>query len=302
MGIALKGLSTSSRGIAAVRSSTPTVTLEACVDYFLESEERRDIDCASCTIANVEESFPKEQSSTSANNTSNIEELPLKMRFLSPSDSHIVDLDDDDLAEKISHSHRRLFDRLWGHLKPQYIMKQSMIYSASFARFPSLLCFHISRHIIDFTGQVKKDDTRVKFPIILDMNKYVAVPEGNGKLNTHKGSNKCQHEFVEANCIDGTRSTDTDSSHDSNGSSGNNECRRIPIATYLLRAVVVHFGSKDGGHYTAYCLVQESPTRKWAYFSDEKVEYVEESRVLSSQAFMLFYDRTKQATIDSLYS
>ncbi|CBJ27154.1 conserved unknown protein [Ectocarpus siliculosus] len=88
---------------------------------------------------------------------------------------------------------------------------------------------------------------------------------------------------------------------------------------YDLRAVIVHRGSADSGHYTAFRKVDsdkgepveeevpagservsEAPrgerkgggggaNKEWVYISDEEVERVSEKRVLSSQAYMLFY-------------
>lgn len=88
---------------------------------------------------------------------------------------------------------------------------------------------------------------------------------------------------------------------------------------YDLRAVIVHRGSADSGHYTAFRKVDsdkgepveeevpagpervsEAPRgerkgggggakKEWVYISDEEVERVSEKRVLSSQAYMLFY-------------
>ncbi|CAM9302105.1 unnamed protein product [Scytosiphon promiscuus] len=84
---------------------------------------------------------------------------------------------------------------------------------------------------------------------------------------------------------------------------------------YDLRAVIVHRGSADSGHYTAFRkLVSgeaeagkpseglervstapqaegagEGTANDWVYVSDEEVERVSERKVLNSQAYMLFY-------------
>jgi len=64
---------------------------------------------------------------------------------------------------------------------------------------------------------------------------------------------------------------------------------RNPIE-YLLRSVIVHRGSAESGHYSTFCLMSLLP-RRWMYFSDEEVRCVKEDEVLSSQAYMLFYER-----------
>uniref|UniRef100_A0A8C6V315 Ubiquitin carboxyl-terminal hydrolase n=1 Tax=Neogobius melanostomus TaxID=47308 RepID=A0A8C6V315_9GOBI len=78
---------------------------------------------------------------------------------------------------------------------------------------------------------------------------------------------------------------------------------------YSLYGIVEHSGSMRGGHYTAYVKVR-APQKKtdhhrnlsgaressssaqgqWVYVSDSTVQTVPESRVLNSQAYLLFYE------------
>ncbi|XP_069582418.1 ubiquitin carboxyl-terminal hydrolase 45 isoform X2 [Ranitomeya imitator] len=83
---------------------------------------------------------------------------------------------------------------------------------------------------------------------------------------------------------------------------------------YSLYGVVEHSGSMKGGHYVAYVKIRipskreldnisgvkyssvskdgaMSPSSQWVYVSDTHVQVVSESRVLSSQAYLLFYER-----------
>jgi len=68
---------------------------------------------------------------------------------------------------------------------------------------------------------------------------------------------------------------------------------------YSLYGVVEHSGTLHGGHYVAYVKVRshtgrrpaESPLGKWYYISDSRVCDIEESKVLKSQAYLLFYER-----------
>ncbi|XP_047216736.1 ubiquitin carboxyl-terminal hydrolase 45 isoform X1 [Girardinichthys multiradiatus] len=79
---------------------------------------------------------------------------------------------------------------------------------------------------------------------------------------------------------------------------------------YSLYGIVEHSGSMRGGHYTAYVRVRAPQRRteqrhknlsgakdassscqgQWVYVSDTTVQTVPESRVLSSQAYLLFYE------------
>ncbi|KAF0045026.1 hypothetical protein F2P81_001555 [Scophthalmus maximus] len=79
---------------------------------------------------------------------------------------------------------------------------------------------------------------------------------------------------------------------------------------YSLYGIVEHSGSMRGGHYTAYVKVRSSQRKtdqhhrnlagareasgssqgQWVYVSDTTVQTVPESRVLNSQAYLLFYE------------
>ncbi|XP_076837242.1 ubiquitin carboxyl-terminal hydrolase 45 [Brachyhypopomus gauderio] len=78
---------------------------------------------------------------------------------------------------------------------------------------------------------------------------------------------------------------------------------------YGLYGIVEHSGSMRGGHYTAYVKVRapqrkseqcrnhagskeaiSAPPGQWVYVSDTSVQTVPESRVLNSQAYLLFYE------------
>jgi len=63
---------------------------------------------------------------------------------------------------------------------------------------------------------------------------------------------------------------------------------------YDLYAVSNHYGSMGGGHYTAYAL--NKSTNKWYKFDDSYVTEVEESQVVASSGYVLFYRR--RDTID----
>jgi hypothetical protein len=72
---------------------------------------------------------------------------------------------------------------------------------------------------------------------------------------------------------------------------------------YRLKAVVVHLGSADRGHYITYAAVKlpleasadgaVSATRQmqWVMFSDANTQPVSEAEVLASRAFLLFYEQ-----------
>lgn len=62
----------------------------------------------------------------------------------------------------------------------------------------------------------------------------------------------------------------------------------IPSKTsYNLYAVVNHYGHLDGGHYTAFCKLEN---RRWYTFDDSNVTEMRDADVCSQAAYILFYD------------
>lgn len=65
---------------------------------------------------------------------------------------------------------------------------------------------------------------------------------------------------------------------------------------YDLYGVVNHQGALGGGHYTAYA--KNFLDDQWYYYDDERVRVVEESRVVSPSAYLLFYLRSDLKGVD----
>jgi len=64
---------------------------------------------------------------------------------------------------------------------------------------------------------------------------------------------------------------------------------------YRLYAVVNHSGTLRYGHYTAYGRVGEGPDRQWFLFNDSSVTKANEAQVVSQEAYILFYERVRDA-------
>lgn len=56
---------------------------------------------------------------------------------------------------------------------------------------------------------------------------------------------------------------------------------------YNLYAVSNHYGSMEGGHYTAYC---KNNNGRWYKFDDHQVSPIDNGDVISSAAYILFYE------------
>ncbi|EDV93611.1 GH18183 [Drosophila grimshawi] len=65
------------------------------------------------------------------------------------------------------------------------------------------------------------------------------------------------------------------------------ESRTVTPKTYQLYAVSNHYGSMEGGHYTAFC--KSANYGRWYKFDDQIVSPLETSNVVSSAAYILFY-------------
>lgn len=64
---------------------------------------------------------------------------------------------------------------------------------------------------------------------------------------------------------------------------------------YNCFAVSNHYGGLGGGHYTAYCKMDDG---SWHLFDDSHVCPAEASRVQSPAAYVLFYRRQHEAERD----
>ena len=78
-----------------------------------------------------------------------------------------------------------------------------------------------------------------------------------------------------------------------------NKENKFPMV-YDLFAVANHYGSLNGGHYLAYAKNQN----EWYTFNDSSVSQIDESRLITNSAYVLFYrrrDLENYFNVDSLY-
>ena len=66
---------------------------------------------------------------------------------------------------------------------------------------------------------------------------------------------------------------------------------------YDLYAVSNHYGGMGGGHYTAYCKLNEDGN--WYCFDDSHVSAVRPETVQSEAAYVLFYRRRTETQADA---
>lgn len=141
----------------------------------------------------------------------------------------------------------------------------------TFGRLPDCLCFHIQRTAFE-SGVPSKRSDRVAFPLTLDMDNYVYT-----------------RQVSKSRAIAGLGSS-RESTPDLHPSPTHNN-------HYYLRAVVMHLGVIQSGHYVTY---RKGPAgskfaQRWFYTSDLVVREVDVQEVLGCEAYMLFYEKETAA-------
>ena len=129
------------------------------------------------------------------------------------------------------------------------------------SKLPAALCLHLPRTTWQRNGQAGKRNDYVSFPEILDMFLHTdGVSATTGSLGRPV-------------------SPPPDSGHH----------------LYRLTAVIVHSGGPSSGHFVTYRRRPDPADDRWFYTSDTLVRRVPTSEVLSSAAYMLFYDQVTLA-------
>ncbi|XP_073992532.1 ubiquitin specific protease 16/45 isoform X3 [Rhodnius prolixus] len=121
---------------------------------------------------------------------------------------------------------------------------------------PPALVIHLKRFQVQMMT-CRKLCRHVSFPLQLDLTPY-SVPSASVQKNT-----------------EGTKKADDNKSD----------------LLYTLYGLVEHSGTMNGGHYVAYVKICRDSTNLWYCISDSHVSLVSEARVLSAQAYLLFYKR-----------
>ena len=60
--------------------------------------------------------------------------------------------------------------------------------------------------------------------------------------------------------------------------------------SYHLRAMIIHSGTLNSGHYTA--MIKDSNTGAWMDFNDRAVKFCSKDQLSNEGSYVLFYQRT----------
>ncbi|CAN6660297.1 hypothetical protein TRVA0_032S00804 [Trichomonascus vanleenenianus] len=156
-------------------------------------------------------------------------------------------------------------EKKYSELKPSSHKEQCDKSKQTMFALPTsdIIMVHINRSVFDMeTGYTRKNFTAVHFPLVLNMSEYVIDPTDE----TNHDPSKSMHPM------------------------------HVPEAQaglhYTLKAVVVHFGSHNFGHYVCFRKCNQG---FWWRISDHAVELSYESQVLNAQGvFMLFYEKASK--------
>eukprot|EP00795_Rhopilema_esculentum_P016842 gene16842-8313_t len=66
-------------------------------------------------------------------------------------------------------------------------------------------------------------------------------------------------------------------------------------AQYNLYGISNHSGGTYSGHYTAYC--KHPDTDDWFYYSDSRISKLDRSRIVTEEAYVLFYELSNQMSV-----
>lgn len=192
-------------------------------------------------------------------------------------------------------------DNAW--MCPGCKRRQQSVKKLSLWSIPDVFIIHLKRFRLSSTGQRSKTTTFVEFPLTgLNMNPYIvprARKQSSPVKNGYTNDRYFNHEQI--------------SPTNRNGRTSSLSTQTLPILWsnpwqrpslrlrkmsprveddnfYDLYAVCNHLGNMQSGHYTAFC---KSPVDgRWFSFDDMKVTEMAEKDVQTSDAYILFYQKS----------
>ncbi|CAI5512996.1 unnamed protein product [Closterium sp. Naga37s-1] len=153
----------------------------------------------------------------------------------------------------------------------------------SVVRFPSILVIHIKRVASSAISLFQKDSTFVSCDLhSLDLSKFQSVSHPASPLPlptppSHHPNSSLSREHPSTEPVSPSSPESTSYPTSPSGSA--------PV--YDLYAVTNHMGSLSSGHYTAHC--RNPADGQWYLFNDSGVSPIAASAVISSSAYVLFY-------------
>ncbi|XP_051923740.1 ubiquitin carboxyl-terminal hydrolase 30 [Hippocampus zosterae] len=238
------------------------VSLDQCLQHFISSETIKEVECENCT---------KLQQGTRVNG-----ELPENQRT-------------------------------------------TFVKQLKLGKLPQCLCIHLQRLTWSNEGTPIKRQEHVQFTEYLSMDRY----KHNTSIPTSQRAKRAgKHQSAENSSKDMQKpaANGTDSElHNNNKPFANGNCSSVCLYStcgttqlgltydygfteylFQLTAVLVHHGDMHSGHFVTYRRSPSPPCSsspyisQWLWVSDDSVRKASLHEVLSSNAYMLFYERVKK--------
>ncbi|KAG0040518.1 hypothetical protein BGZ82_001844 [Podila clonocystis] len=308
-------------------------TLENCLDAFIHLDTISDFNCRKCTLLNSSRELGKkiEQLRTSTAPTPTLdtgaEDEDTMETSVSKPDNTALRILISQLEETKTKIDECLATNIEMDLSPielSQVRSKKTTKHSMIAKPPQALCLHLNRSMFTPSGQLAKNPCKVDFQPVLDFTPFTT----SGYLNTVATKSMSRRGSLSlAETIASSSSSDSASSFSKtlpkplwahpgmpikNGTtsskngylSGNYSTEQDDDRIlYRLRAVVVHMGSHNSGHFVTYrrlpsfplpsekiSMVDENKS-KWWRISDEDVQIVTWDNVKNTEAYMLFYEK-----------
>ncbi|XP_077152122.1 ubiquitin carboxyl-terminal hydrolase 30 isoform X2 [Ranitomeya variabilis] len=187
--------------------------------------------------------------------------------------------------------------------------KTTFVKQLKLGKLPQCLCIHLQRLSWSNQGSPLKRNEHIQFSEFLALDKYkyglngnivhqrqCATQAGTTQTTTGASAGSDGHHNSRVPLLNGTYSAAILSSPPTNSKPSSSEC-----TSYLFRlmAVIVHHGDMHSGHFVTY---RRSPpaaktpkhlSQQWLWVSDDTVRRANIQEVLSSNAYLLFYERVR---------
>ncbi|XP_031712335.1 ubiquitin carboxyl-terminal hydrolase 30 isoform X2 [Anarrhichthys ocellatus] len=237
------------------------ISLDQCLQHFISSETIKDVECENCT----------------------------KLQQGNPVNGQVLE------------SQRTTF------------IKQLKL-----GKLPQCLCIHLQRLTWSSEGTPIKRQEHVQFTEHLWMDRY------KHNASTHRSQRiKCAPNPIKAENSDGSveklsANGTAEHRYNNNKPFTNGTCSSVFLQSpgvnltydyspteylFQLTAVLVHHGDMHSGHFVTYRRSPPSPrtsspiSSQWLWVSDDSVRKASQHEVLSSNAYLLFYERVRRLNL-----